>query len=173
VLRRRLPDQPSGVTALGVGGQEEQAAAEATLEHIANGGGEAASTSTVAAEGDTPMNIESSNAVIADPAHVSQTQHVEESNKNQAEPSDACKKNSHALKHVLTQVPAALAPLFQAAVKLFTTNPRRTVEEAHKKLIFATAPDIADVIIKHVSFDDEGGFFSTVGCSGTLYTDSF
>jgi E3 ubiquitin-protein ligase HUWE1 len=88
--------------------------------------------------------------------------------------SSAPKKNAQALRHVVTQMPAALSPLFQgtllaifrntvsfdplisAAVKLFTVPPRRNTDTAYKQLVADSAPVLAEVMLQHLSKTTDG-----------------
>jgi hypothetical protein len=38
---------------------------------------------------------------------------------------------------------------------MFTTTPRRAVDPVHRQLILDSAPIVADVLLKHVTYDSE------------------
>lgn len=43
-----------------------------------------------------------------------------------------------------------------AIVKLFNVNPKRLPDASHKKQILESAPVLADVMLQHLSFSDQG-----------------
>ncbi|KZT10978.1 uncharacterized protein LAESUDRAFT_721398 [Laetiporus sulphureus 93-53] len=57
-------------------------------------------------------------------------------------------QNAQALKHVASQIPSALAPFFQAVVRLFQT--RRTADNVQKQKIQETAAILADILVSHL-----------------------
>ncbi|KAK1218494.1 E3 ubiquitin-protein ligase tom1 [Marasmius sp. AFHP31] len=62
--------------------------------------------------------------------------------------------NALALKHLTHGLPSALAPFFQAMVKMF--HSRRTPDPAQKKQMFESSAVVADIMMKHLSVKDLG-----------------
>ncbi|KZS98333.1 hypothetical protein SISNIDRAFT_546300 [Sistotremastrum niveocremeum HHB9708] len=71
----------------------------------------------------------------------------------------AVDRNARALKHLATHIPNALAPFFQAIVKMFMYG-RRNPDEAHKKQIHATSSLVAGIMVEHLSFKPLGNEFA-------------
>ncbi|KAF9268895.1 hypothetical protein L218DRAFT_977318 [Marasmius fiardii PR-910] len=62
--------------------------------------------------------------------------------------------NATALKHLTHGLPSALAPFFQAMVKMF--HSRRTPDSAQKKQMLESSAVVADIMMKHLSLKDLG-----------------
>jgi E3 ubiquitin-protein ligase HUWE1 len=78
-------------------------------------------------------------------------------------------QNAKALIHLMQGLPTALAPFFQAIVKLFYA--RRNPDSAQRKQIMDSATVIASVMLKHISpkpFDDEGDILSSFACQTVM-----
>ncbi|KIM40119.1 hypothetical protein M413DRAFT_446273 [Hebeloma cylindrosporum] len=72
--------------------------------------------------------------------------------------------NASSLKHITQGLPNALAPFFQAMVKMF--HARRNPDAAQKKQIAASSKIVADIMLKHLSlkcFDDKAAIFNYYG----------
>ncbi|KAH9949004.1 hypothetical protein B0H21DRAFT_198859 [Amylocystis lapponica] len=70
-------------------------------------------------------------------------------------------QNAKATKHLVGQIPSALAPFFQAVVRLFQT--RRSTDALQRTKIRETATILADVVAKHLeeqAFDDRLSVFA-------------
>ncbi|KAF9820248.1 hypothetical protein IEO21_01462 [Rhodonia placenta] len=70
-------------------------------------------------------------------------------------------QNVKILKHLASQIPSALAPFFQAVVRLFQS--RRNADPGHKQKIRETSSIVADVMVKHLaqlSFSDKLSVFA-------------
>ncbi|KAF8658329.1 hypothetical protein AX16_002096 [Volvariella volvacea WC 439] len=59
--------------------------------------------------------------------------------------------NAAALKHLTHGLPAALAPFFQAMVKMF--NARRSLDASQRKQIAETSGVFAEIMVQHLKFD--------------------
>ncbi|TBU55065.1 hypothetical protein BD310DRAFT_1041405 [Dichomitus squalens] len=119
--------------------------------------GASASASTAAANGATPTSATNANG--ATPAEPSASTSTPSANaKKEEQPRD---KNAKGVKHLVGQIPSALAPFFQSIVRLFQT--RRGSDMAQKQKIKEAAGIIADVLVKHLeqkSFSDKLSLFS-------------
>ncbi|KAK7053298.1 E3 ubiquitin-protein ligase tom1 [Paramarasmius palmivorus] len=63
-------------------------------------------------------------------------------------------RNAVALKHLTHGLPSALAPFFQAMVKMF--HSRRTLDSAQKKQMVESSAIVADIMLKHLALRDLG-----------------
>ncbi|KAG1775444.1 hypothetical protein EV702DRAFT_1280045 [Suillus placidus] len=63
-------------------------------------------------------------------------------------------KNAKALKHLTHGLPSALAPFFQAIVKLFYA--RRNPDATQKKQILSASATIAEIMVEHLKYEVEG-----------------
>lgn len=63
-------------------------------------------------------------------------------------------KNAKALKHLTHGLPSALAPFFQAIVKLFYA--RRNPDATQKKQILSASTTIAEIMVGHLKYEVEG-----------------
>ncbi|KAG1839040.1 hypothetical protein DFJ58DRAFT_860626 [Suillus subalutaceus] len=63
-------------------------------------------------------------------------------------------KNAKALKHLTHGLPSALAPFFQAIVKLFYA--RRNPDTTQKKQILSASATIAEIMVEHLKYEVEG-----------------
>ncbi|KAI3618920.1 ubiquitin-protein ligase [Moniliophthora roreri] len=63
-------------------------------------------------------------------------------------------QNASALKHLTHGLPSALAPFFQAMVKMF--HSRRTLDSAQKKQMVESSAVVADIMMKHLALRDYG-----------------
>ncbi|KAG1732222.1 uncharacterized protein EDB91DRAFT_677858 [Suillus paluster] len=66
----------------------------------------------------------------------------------------AREKNAKALKHLTHGLPSALAPFFQAIVKLFYA--RRNPDATQKKQILSASATIAEIMVEHLKYEVEG-----------------
>ncbi|KAG7098569.1 hypothetical protein E1B28_000502 [Marasmius oreades] len=74
--------------------------------------------------------------------------------------------NAFALKHLTHGLPSALAPFFQAMVKMF--HSRRTPDSAQKKQMLESSAVVADIMMKHLSLKDLGDTSSRHTYSGVM-----
>lgn len=63
-------------------------------------------------------------------------------------------KNAKALKHLTHGLPSALAPFFQAIVKLFYA--RRNPDATQKKQILSASATVAEIMVEHLEYEIEG-----------------
>jgi hypothetical protein len=116
MLKKHMQEDPSS----DVGGEEERAAVAATLGHAQDAAGEGVDQPM----SETPANLAPANA--------------EATNTPTADPSESQsprKQNAQALKHVVTQIPAALAPLFQGPLLRSGHKPLLTLIPSYCEII--------------------------------------